>query len=346
MHRPHKSDCGISPSPGKILIVHSGGIGDMLLALPAMRILRQNFPGAALDLMGRPERLALIAHDLRADSVLSVDRAGMAYFYAEDGPLPADLAPCFAGTDLCLLFAREDNGILAGNLRRAGTRRIVQIPPFPEKGLRVPISRYYSGELSKAGITGDETFHPLRLPEEAADFAAEFWARHGVKKGSKILAIHPGSGSRRKNWEPEKFAGVADWAGGCAEILLVSGPAEEGSAESMRAIKRARPILADGLSLPRLAALIAECSAYLGNDSGITHLAALTGIPTVAVFGPTDPAVWGPAGPAVHIVAPGNAGRERASPQEVFAPGSLKSTATGVVIDLLAPYLGQRKSGS
>jgi heptosyltransferase III len=328
-----------SPPPGKILIIHSGGIGDMLLALPAMRILRENFPHASLDLMGRPERLSLIALDLRANSLLSVDRAGMAFFYTADGPLPPDLGAYFAGIDLCLLFAKQDRGVLAGNLRRAGTKRVVQIPSFPQEGLRVPICRYYSAELRKAGITGKDAFYPLGLPEEARSFAGEFWAEHDVKKGSKVLAIHPGSGSRAKNWDAENFATVADWAAGLAEILLLSGPAEEGSGEITRAMKRARPIFADGLPLLNVAALVAGCSAYLGNDSGITHLAALTGIPTVAVFGPTDPAVWGPAGPAVHIVAPGNAGPACLSLEGSPPPGCLKSIRSEVVIDILAPYL-------
>jgi heptosyltransferase III len=315
----------------KILIIHSGGIGDMLLALPALRILRQNFPHASLDLMGRPERLSVIAHDLRAESLLRIDRAGMAYFYVEGAPLPPDLSAYFAGIDILLLFA-EDRP-LARNLRRAGVNRIVQIPPFPQPGSRISISAYYIAELKKAGVTGEDAFSPLRLPESVKGFAREFWARHDVREGSRVLAIHPGSGSRAKNWDAGNFAAVADWAGTLAEVLLIFGPAEEGDDEIRRIAKRTRPIFADRLPLLDLAGLLVECSAYLGNDSGITHLAGMTGIPTVAVFGPTDPVVWGPAGPNVRIVREENGGKVQ------------RARAIGIrsehIIAILAPYLNR-----
>jgi ADP-heptose:LPS heptosyltransferase len=59
-----------------------------------------------------------------------------------------------------------------------------------------------------------------------------------------------------------------------------------------------------GVSVPHLAAVLAESRGYFGNDSGVSHLAAALGVPTVAVFGPTDPAVWAPLGPEVSVVAP------------------------------------------
>ncbi len=309
----------------------------MLLALPAMRVLRSRFPDASLDLMGRPERLSLIAHDLRAESLLAVDRAGMAYFYAEEAPLPPDPTIYFSGVDLNLLFARSENRTLSENLTRAGCKKIIQISPFPEAGPRIPLSEYYLAELRKTGITGEDGCSPLLLPERAGTFAGNFWGEHGIKKGTKILAIHPGSGSPRKNWAPENFAAIADWASRYGEVLLISGPARDGAAEVKQGTKKAKPICADRLPLLDLAALLAECSAYVGNDSGITHLAALAGIPTAAVFGPTDPVVWGPLGPRVHIitaVVPCTATGPSPCPGE-----SLKCIKAESVIEVLAPFM-------
>ena len=87
--------------PDKILIIHAGGIGDLLLALPAMRIFRQAFPHSILEFLGRPERLALISHDLQANSVHSIDQGGMAYFYLEGVPLPPGLFTFFPLSELC-----------------------------------------------------------------------------------------------------------------------------------------------------------------------------------------------------------------------------------------------------
>ncbi len=290
--------------PQKIFILHSGGIGDLLLALPAMRIFRHTFPHSELELMGRPERISLVAFDLEAKSIHSIDQAGMAFFYGDDdSSLPPKLSFYFSTIDIALVFGKSDGRNLARNLARAGVRRVIQISPFPKPGSRIHVSDYILGELRAAGLSGEDFFYPLRLPEEAHILARNFWAEHRLTKGKKILAIHPGSGSQTKNWDPQNFAGVADWAASRGEVLLVSGPARDGFAEVIRGIKQANPAVAHNLPLLQLAAVLKECHAYLGNDSGITHLAALLGIPTVAIFGATDPFVWGPRGPGVHIIS-------------------------------------------
>ncbi len=292
--------------PEKILIIHSGGIGDLLLALPAMRVFRQAFPWAILEMMGRPERLALVAHDLRASSLHSIDQAGMAYFYAEEASLPPRLEAFFSSFEVVLLFGGAGGTILPKNLKRAGAGRVISLPPFPPEALGVHVSDYLVESLGREGIEGENVYVPLQLAEETLSAGQGFFADSGMERGTRILAIHPGSGSPGKNWPPEKFAMVADWAAERAEILLLSGPAERGAEEIRKAMKKGSPLGADSLPLIRLAGLLKWSRAYLGNDSGITHLAASLGVPTVALFGPTDPAVWGPRGIAVRILYPRN----------------------------------------
>jgi len=301
--------------PQRILIIHSGGIGDLLLALPVMRIFRQAFPGATLEMMGRPERLALVAHDLRASLLHSIDQAEMAYFYAEEASLPSRLSSFFFSFGAVLSFGGAGGNILAKNMKRAGAGRVISIPPFPPEALRVHLSDYLVESLRREGIEGENTCAPLELAEEAVTGAQGFFAGWGVREGTRMLAVHPGSGSPGKNWAPEKFAMVADWAAERAEILLLSGPAERGAEEIRKAMKKASPLVADTLPLVRLAGVLKWSRAYLGNDSGITHLAASLGVPTVALFGPTDPAVWGPRGIALRILYAGN-----------ISPGSLPET--------------------
>ncbi len=292
--------------PERMLIIHSGGIGDLLLALPAMRVFRHAFPNAILEMMGRPERLALVAYDLRASVLHSVDQAGMAYFYAEDGSFPPRLGAFFSSFGVVLLFGGAGGNILAKNLKRAGAGRVISLPPFAPEGLGVHVSDYLVESLGREGIEGENAGAPLQLAEETLTAAQAFFTRSGVQEGARILAIHGGSGSPGKNWPPEKFAMVADWAAERAGILLLSGPAERGAEEIRKAMKKGSPLGADSLPLIRLAGLLNWSRAYLGNDSGITHLAASLGVPTVALFGPTDPAVWGPRGIAVRILYPRN----------------------------------------
>jgi ADP-heptose:LPS heptosyltransferase len=121
----------------------------------------------------------------------------------------------------------------------------------------------------------------------------------------RFLALHPGSGSPRKNWPAQRFAALAErLAAGCP-FLVVEGPADERAAAPLR---RPPAVIARGLSLRGLGALLSRAGLFVGNDSGVAHLAAAFGAPTLALFGPTSAAVWAPLGPRVRVLeAPGGA---------------------------------------
>jgi ADP-heptose:LPS heptosyltransferase len=326
--------------PQKILVLHAGGIGDLLLALPALRIFRRAFPRYALDLMGRPERLSVVAFDLQAESIDSIDQAEMAYFYSDGETLPPRLSAFFSSFSCVLVFGKESGSILVKNFSRAGAKKVITIPSFPPQESGIHVSEYLVEALGATGIEGRSSFSPLRLPEEALTFARRFRAGLGLKEGERVLAIHPGSGSPGKNWDAKKFAAVADWASERCQVLLISGPAQHGVEEVRDSVKKARPLVADNLPLIRLAAVLKASTVYLGNDSGITHLAASLGLPTVALFGPTNPALWGPKGPGVRIIYGKNVDTA-GSPEALSASSrsSLESIQTDQVVEVLSPFL-------
>lgn len=324
----------------KILIIHTGGIGDLLLSLPALRIFRGAHRGASLSLLGRPERLALVAFDLQAESIHSIDQAGMAYFYVSGGTLPSRLAAFFASFQTALLVGKETARILAGNLRRTGLDRVILPLFFPPQGDGTHATDLLIRGLEEAGIRGDDSFRPLRLPEEALARAPQILFSLGLLSGEPLLAIHPGSGSPGKNWDPLYFARVADWAGKRSQVLLVSGPAQDGAEEVRRGVKEIPPPVADRLPLVDLAAVLKAATVYLGNDSGITHLAASLGLPTVAIFGPTCPDVWGPRGPNVKILSPKIPSSSRLTKTRPDCSRvCLESILPETVIEVLAPWL-------
>jgi ADP-heptose:LPS heptosyltransferase len=115
--------------------------------------------------------------------------------------------------------------------------------------------------------------------------------------------IAPGSGAREKNWPEEFFLTVVTWwlQAVNGAVVLLTGPVEEewGGTERLRH----SCIVASDLTLSRAAALLARCDVYLGNDSGITHLAAIAGVRTVALFGPSNSRQWAPRGRRVTIVS-------------------------------------------
>jgi len=141
-------------------------------------------------------------------------------------------------------------------------------------------------------------------------WAREWLAGHcGPPSGT--VAVHPGSGGKRKCWPAERFAALVKALD--APILLIEGPADRESCHLLRRLLAGPegPALASGLSVPQAAALLTQCKLYVGNDSGLTHLAGALGIPTVAIFGPTDPAVWAPRGQRVAVVRPACSANER-----------------------------------
>src|SRR5262249_45298869 len=121
----------------------------------------------------------------------------------------------------------------------------------------------------------------------------------------RIVFIHPGSGSRAKCWPLENFIHVGQaLSDQDHRVVFCIGEAEceRWPADAIDRISDAAVLLRD-LSLEQLAISIAAADLYIGNDSGVTHLAAAVGTPTVAVFGPTSPALWRPLGPRVEVVS-------------------------------------------
>ena len=130
------------------------------------------------------------------------------------------------------------------------------------------------------------------------------------------IALAPGSGSPRKNWPVESWIELAHTlvdSGKASRLLLLTGEVEaaNGLRDTVEDGLRALPVRhLDHAPLPEVAAALAGCTGFVGNDSGITHLAAGIGIPTVALFGPTDPAVWSPVGERATVLTapPGEEG--------------------------------------
>lgn len=285
----------------KILIVHAGGIGDLLLALPAMRLFCQNFYPYELELLGYPERLALISWDLKAKTIHSLDAAGMAYFFSPANELPIGAKEFFSSFATVLFFGRSLAQGMKEGLQKSGVKEIFFLATFPQSNGRIHVRDHLMADLKSWAIKGAIDKSPLQLPEEARKFAHQFWQEKNVYPPHRVLAIHPGSGNPAKNWPAKNFAQVANYFALRAKILLISGPAPDGLPKVLSELKQAKPIMAHNFPLVKLAALLQNCVAYLGNDSGITHLAASLGIPTLSIFGPTDPLIWGPQGEKVEI---------------------------------------------
>ena len=118
---------------------------------------------------------------------------------------------------------------------------------------------------------------------------------------ARFLAVHPGAGSPTKAWPAERFAALVQRHAAGHRWLLVAGPGDVAAAAPLLSLPGA--VVARGIPLRSLGALLSQAGVFVGNDSGVGHLAAAAGAPTLALFGPTDPATWSPVGPHVETLS-------------------------------------------
>ena len=302
----------------KIIIFRPGALGDTLLTFPALAALRRAFPGARLAVIGNAPALALTQDAGLADAIFDFDLPWWAELFSEDGIRSPQAREMLAGARLVVLWIGRDGEQVTSNLQLLGAQQIISAPGRPPEDGQRHAAEYLLDTLLPV-ISAPLLRQPdvlLPIAPEARQWAAEEWGRRGLV-GKRVLALHPGSGGRSKCWPPERFAALAGrllvdgW-----QPLVIEGPADEpAAARVIQALAPGQVQRLSGLSLPQLAALLARVALYVGNDSGVTHLSALVGAPTLAIFGPTNPAIWSPRGPRVQVIwhgaaDPGAAGHQ------------------------------------
>jgi heptosyltransferase-2 len=298
----------------RILVIRGGAIGDFVLTLPAIRMLRQKHPRCHLDVLGYSHIAELALHcgpepgTTYADGVRSIEYGPLAAFFARDGKLAPDLCAYFAGFDQVVSWLYDPDGIFAANLERAGVRNFLGVHEkiTDQQHASVQLAR----GLDRMAIFLDESATRLFPTEAPTNVAAAWLAEHAAEKDERpLVALHPGSGSPKKNWPAGNWQRLGDRiASGGARLLLIGGEADLGTLDILaHALSVHAPLVARNLPLPTLAALLVRCSAYFGHDTGISHIAAAICTPSTLLFGPTDPAVWAPVGEHIRIIrAPAN----------------------------------------
>ena len=288
----------------RILIIRSGALGDFILTLPAIRALREAAPKAHVEIVGRTVTLGVAHRRYYADAIRSIDGAGFAPLFAPDGEPSSEVVAYQTGFDLILSYLPDRDGLFRRNLERIGVRRFLCGDPVPGPEEARHIVDRLLEPVEGAGIPVRDRVPRVFPNQEDGQEAEAFLRANGISEADGLFGVHPGSGGARKCWPAERFARVADEVRRTtgAKVVVSSGPADEQVAARMVAAMEVPPVVARALPLPVLAGVLARCRAYLGNDSGVTHLAAASGAPTVALFGPTDPRVWGARGERVRIV--------------------------------------------
>jgi ADP-heptose:LPS heptosyltransferase len=265
----------------RVAVVFPGALGDLLLALPALRLLRARHAGAHLTLVVAGPLVSLASLLEVADEVASLDDRDGARLFGGD-----ELPRWLSGRPTLYSWIGSADAALRAHLGGAtGAAHFHRV----EQG---PGERHVAAEYVRAlglALALPEPV-PVRIRPRASALASALLAR----LAAPVLVVHAGAGSRAKRWDNAGFVQVANWwraAGGTA--VVVAGPAEAGEAPMLG------PPEARDWPLPDVAALLAGAALFLGNDSGISHLAAAVGAPGVVLFGPTDARRWRPLSPVI-----------------------------------------------
>lgn len=254
--------------------------------------------------MGYSSFLEIVKGRFYADTISRFDQADIAHLFTKNSNMPASLINKLSNMDLIISFVSDREQIMVSNLMAAGAKHVIHYEPFPSEGEDIHVIDHFLRCLDLLGVTHANKIPKIFLRDEDVLLGEKFLNERVVDPKNMLVAMHPGSGSRHKCWPIDRYVELIMWFKKEmeAQVLLISGQADTGIIGELRVKARDRFVLVDQLPLPILAAIIKRSNLFVGNDSGITHLAAAVGTPAISIFGPTDPWIWGPRGERVKIL--------------------------------------------
>ncbi len=292
----------------RILVIRGGAIGDFILTLPALGALRGRWRNARIEILGYSHIVELAVGRHYAQASRSIEYGALSGFFAPNAKLDEALRDYFASFDVVVSYLYDPDKFFEDNLRRAGVKHLVVGSAKPSS---LHAASHYAKPLESLAIYAEDLVPRVHLTREDVEFGKRFTASAAPLR----VAVHCGSGSPRKNWPARFFAEVCQriLAKRRASVICVSGEADAAAtAEFLLRLGRVNVWEAQNLKLTSLAGALSQCQLFLGNDSGISHLAAAVGVPSVVLWFPGSSPVWQPRGENVRII-PFN----RASPQQV-----------------------------
>ena len=293
-------------SRGRILVIRGGALGDFILTLPALAALRKQFPQAHLTVLGYPHIAALAELGGHAHETRSIEARALAGFFARNGTLDPTLQEFFGSFNIIVSYLYDPDEIFQTNVRRCTQAQFITGPHRPNEAENLHATEVFLKPLERLTIFNADAIPRLSLNSQPSTL--------------KTLAIHPGSGSAKKNWPEEHWGALlhrvvleTEWP-----VLLVGGEAE---VERLQRLASLVPIgrleVCLHRPLPEVARRLTTCRAFLGHDSGITHLAAAVGLRGAALWGGTNATIWRPSGERFALLR-GAGGLEGIEPARVF----------------------------
>jgi heptosyltransferase-2 len=302
----------------KILIRATNWVGDAIMAMPALYVVRNRFPDAEISILARPYVADIYREQGICDELIAYDPKSTHGGFSGRERLAAELRARKFDIALLLQNAFDAAWIAwrAGIPERVGYARdgrsllLTKSIPVPNPG-EIPAHEkfYYLELLRRAGwleSLPDESCIKLNVTEASRAQAAATLREAGVRAQSLRIAIGAGASyGSAKCWLPSRFAELANrlQAQNDADIILFGTAGEAAVSDAISAEMKTPPINFTGkTALADLPALLSQCHLFIGNDSGAMHVAAAVGLPVVAIFGPTDPFGTVPVTPRCTVV--------------------------------------------
>ena len=305
----------------RLLVIRPGALGDALLALPVLQALRVHMGLCHITFVSNGMVIPLARECALADEVSDYNASQWSQLFSEKGITSPSLQLLLTDVEWAICWLRDSEGIVARNLFAAGCLRVTIAPGRPQEG-EEHIVHYLARTI---GVKEPELCIPF-------DTLQNFAAKHTISeplrpqldyaRSARPVVVHPGSGSAKKCWPVAYFADVIITLQQRAiPVIVTGGPADEQRLPLLQQQLSKEhapipPMIQDTPLLADLLVLMQACCGYLGNDTGITHLAAMAGLPTLVLFGPTSPKTWYPPGP--HVVALQDVDMTRLLPVDVI----------------------------
>ncbi|MES2469735.1 MAG: glycosyltransferase family 9 protein [Verrucomicrobiota bacterium] len=295
-------------SPRRVLAVRGGALGDFILTLPALGGLRE--AGFEVQLLTRSAYGQLAQDFGLVSGWRSLEAPAVASLLVRGAHVDAAWRDWLAGFDSVISWLPDQDGAFQQQILACGVKR------FHQGDWRcagpAPAARQLAAVIESIGARFDDRVDLLA-------------GQHALPEaGGNQIAFHPGSGSPRKNWPLERWLTVIQQVQRVqpeTRWLVITGEAESDRLPSIRAAWDASSLPWEslhGLELSALTNRLRTCGGFLGHDSGISHLAAVCGVPCRLLFGPTDPAVWAPLGDDVQVLRAEQGNLENLGPVGVW----------------------------
>jgi ADP-heptose:LPS heptosyltransferase len=309
------------------VILQPGAIGDCVLTLPLAEFMKDCLGLGGVDILGHTEYTGILPGRTCVDSIRSIDSVDLHRLFVETDTF--DLAD---GDALINVFGDyawivtflgepdsnfEQNLIFTVNCSRSAEVITLSMNPAPRRGGVKPskkssthITDFYIRQfIAQSGLSSEprlvhKTKSLIKATKADINRGRELLEEIHVDSSEKLVVIQPGSGGSHKCCHLDNFLVVAEGlVSKNIQVIFLLGPAEveQFSDATIKKITGATKCLTD-LSLTQVLELLSCADAFLGNDSGITHLAAAMGVKTIAVFGPTNPDLYSPIGPDVTVI--------------------------------------------